>query len=89
MRGFLQARCANLQSAGITLRIFREIRQRVPAWQPLSTWVSNFLMVERLFLGRNESSQSGYISGGKIDLYVEIGTCLFVGTTTENELVML
>uniref|UniRef100_A0A0M3HJI0 DZF domain-containing protein n=1 Tax=Ascaris lumbricoides TaxID=6252 RepID=A0A0M3HJI0_ASCLU len=38
---WFQARCANLQSAGITLRIFREIRQRVPAWQPLSTWVDD------------------------------------------------
>ncbi|VDM42799.1 unnamed protein product [Toxocara canis] len=44
---WFQARCANLQSAGITLRIFREIRQRVPAWQPLSTWATE-LFVEKV-----------------------------------------
>uniref|UniRef100_A0A915BLQ4 DZF domain-containing protein n=1 Tax=Parascaris univalens TaxID=6257 RepID=A0A915BLQ4_PARUN len=44
---WFQARCANLQSAGITLRIFREIRQRIPAWQPLSTWATE-LFVEKV-----------------------------------------
>ncbi|VDN01120.1 unnamed protein product [Thelazia callipaeda] len=39
--------CSNLQSAAITLRILRDIRQRVLSWQPLKDWATE-LLVEKV-----------------------------------------
>uniref|UniRef100_A0A0R3S5U1 DZF domain-containing protein n=1 Tax=Elaeophora elaphi TaxID=1147741 RepID=A0A0R3S5U1_9BILA len=44
---WFQVRCSNLQSAAITLRILRDVRQRVQTWQPLRAWMTE-LLVEKV-----------------------------------------
>ncbi|OZC05927.1 hypothetical protein X798_07096 [Onchocerca flexuosa] len=44
---WFQVRCSNLQSAAITLRILRDVRQRVQTWQPLKAWTTE-LLVEKV-----------------------------------------
>ncbi|CAG9535611.1 unnamed protein product [Cercopithifilaria johnstoni] len=44
---WFQVRCSNLQSAAITLRILRDVRQRVQTWQPLKAWMTE-LLVEKV-----------------------------------------
>uniref|UniRef100_A0A183CYH0 DZF domain-containing protein n=1 Tax=Gongylonema pulchrum TaxID=637853 RepID=A0A183CYH0_9BILA len=44
---WFQVRCSNLQSAAITLRILRDVRQRVSTWQPLRAWAAE-LLVEKV-----------------------------------------
>ncbi|VDD86816.1 unnamed protein product [Enterobius vermicularis] len=41
---WFQVKCASLQSAVITLRILRDIRQRISTWQPMSAWASELLV---------------------------------------------
>lgn len=44
---WFQARCTNLQSCLITLRIMRDICQRIPTWAPISNWALE-LLVEKV-----------------------------------------
>ncbi|VDK80238.1 unnamed protein product [Litomosoides sigmodontis] len=44
---WFQVRCSNLHSATITLRILRDVRQRVQTWQPLRAWMTE-LLVEKV-----------------------------------------
>uniref|UniRef100_A0A158R5J6 DZF domain-containing protein n=1 Tax=Syphacia muris TaxID=451379 RepID=A0A158R5J6_9BILA len=41
---WFQVKCASLHSAVITLRILRDIRHRIPSWQPLSAWAAELLV---------------------------------------------
>jgi len=44
---WFQARCVNLQSSSMVLRILRDLCQRIPTWMPLTTWASE-LLVEKV-----------------------------------------
>ena len=43
----MQARCSSLQSCLVVLRMMRDICQRIPTWQPISTWALE-LLVEKV-----------------------------------------
>lgn len=55
---WFQARCTNLGSCLVVLRMMRDICQRIPTWGPLSSWALE-LLVEKVL-----SSAGGPLSGG-------------------------